>query len=123
MIFEPKHTQANQREAEVLTKALVRAGQKLGLRCRELATLLRVSGTTIGRFARAERCLKPGSKQWGIALMLVGVYQALRLHMDDDHDQIRLWMCSYNRALNSVPRDAILTVEGLTRTLNYLSGS
>jgi len=88
-----------------------------------LATLLCVSETTVGRFARGERCLKPASQQWELALMLVGVYQALCSHVDDDQDQIRLWMCSYNRALNAVPRDAVLTVEGLTRTLNYLTDS
>jgi DNA-binding XRE family transcriptional regulator len=81
VIFEPKHAQANQREAVVLTKALMRAARKhLGLRRRQLATLLCVSETSIGRFARAERCLRPASKQWELALMLVDLYQALCSH-------------------------------------------
>lgn len=61
MISEPKHGHENQREATVLTKALLRAALKLGLRRKQLATLLCVSETTIGRLARAERCLKQAS--------------------------------------------------------------
>jgi hypothetical protein len=86
VIAEPKYAQGIQREAAALTKALMRAALKhLGLRRRQLATLLCVSETTIDRFARAERCLKPASKQWELELMLVDVYQTLCSHVDNDH--------------------------------------
>lgn len=112
----------NPGEAAVLTRALLRSAISLGLGRRQLAKVICVSETTIGRFVRGERYLRPESKQWELALMLVGVYQALLPLVGGDESQMRDWMTGHNRALNGVPKESIFTVEGLARTLSYLHG-
>lgn len=115
MTHSPTHD-----SAAVVTRALLRSAACLGLGRRQLARAIRVSETTIGRYARGERHLRPASKQWELAVMVVGVYQALLPLVGEDEGRMREWMAGYNRALNEVPKDSLLTVEGLARTLSYL---
>jgi len=61
-------------------------------------------------------------KQWELALMLVGVYQALFPLVGGNESQMRDWMVGHNQTLNRAPKDSILTVDGLASTLSYLRG-
>lgn len=123
LVVQPttKEEVAGNSEAEaVLTRALLRSAIVLGIDQSSLARVLGVSEETIGRFSHGEQFLHLGSKSAEAAALIVRVYHALSSHVGDDEEQLRIWMGSYNRALDAAPRDAVLTAEGLERTLNCL---
>jgi hypothetical protein len=108
-------------EAEaVLTRALLRSAARMGFEQRSLARVLGVTEETIERFSRGDEFMRLGSEPANVADLFVRVYQALSSHVGDNEDQLRAWMDSYNQALEAPPRDAVLTGEGLERTLSYL---
>jgi Icc-related predicted phosphoesterase len=104
----------------VLTRALLGSAALLGVEQSSLAKVLGVSEETMARFSRGEEFLRLGSKPANVATLFVRVYQSLSSHVGDNQEQLRGWMGSYNRALDAAPRDAVLTAEGLERTLNCL---
>ena len=106
--------------ALVLTKALLRSAELLGLRGSRLAATLGVSEASVSRMAHGTTVLKPGSKEAELALLLVRGFRALDALVGGNDVQRRNWMTAYNRALNGVPRDLVTTVEGLVRTVAYL---
>lgn len=109
--------------AAVLTKATLRSAVLLGLSNAAVARVVGVSEATVSRMAAGERCFELGSKPAELAALLVRVYRSLDALVGNSERQRRLWMGSFNRAFNQAPRDAIETVDGLTRVVRYLDGA
>lgn len=101
---------------EVLTKAVLRAAEKLTLSNTQLAGVLGVSPSTVSRMREAP-LNKPKSTELG--LLFVRVYRSLIGVVDSDQAAAQ-WMNSHNRRLGGQPADLIQTVTGLFRTLEYL---
>ena len=104
----------------VLTKALLRAGDLLGLSSAALARVLGVSEASISRLASGMRTIDPASKEGELALVLVRVYRSLDALVGTDAEQRKAWMGGYNRALNGKPADLIERAEGLVAVVSYL---
>jgi transcriptional regulator with XRE-family HTH domain len=107
-------------EAVVLTKALLRAAELLGLRRSELAKAVGVSEATLRRYVRGESFLRERTKQWELATMLVGAYRSASTLVGHNETLLKAWTSSYNNSLNSSPKDAALSVQGLSAVSNYL---
>lgn len=107
----------------VLTKAALRSASMLGLSNGALAKVVGVSESTISRMAAGERLLELGTKPAELAALLVRVYRSLDALVGNSERQRKLWMESFNHAFNEAPRDAVLTVDGLTRVVRYLDGA
>jgi len=108
--------------AAVLTKALLRAGELLGLPASALARVLGVSEASISRLASGSRLIAPTSKEGELALLLVRVYRSLDALVGSDDTLRRAWMRSPNQALNGTPADLIRRAEGLVAVVSYLDG-
>lgn len=109
--------------AAVLAKALLRAGQQLGLKQRALAGVIGASPATFSRIANGNRVLEAGSKHWELAAMLVRVYRALAAITGGNVEAMRAWLHTHNRALGAVPAQRLQTVEGLVHVLAYLDAA
>jgi transcriptional regulator with XRE-family HTH domain len=109
--------------AAVLTKATLRAAALLGLNNAALARVVGVSESTVSRLASGQRALEPGTKPAELAALLVRLYRSLDAMVGNSDRQRQLWMGSYNRAFNAVPKDAIESADGLSRVLRYLDGA
>ena len=107
----------------VLTKATLRAAALLGLNNSTLARIVGVSESHVSRMAKGERELEIGTKPAELATLLVRVYRSLDALVGNSERHRQLWMGSFNRAFNEVPRDAIQKVEGLVRVARYLDGA
>lgn len=107
----------------VLTKAALRAASLLGLNGALLAKVIGTSEATISRIANGEKTLEGGTKPAELAALLVRAYRSLDAVVGNSDEQRRAWMNSFNRGLNAVPRDAILSVEGLVRVVTYLDAA
>lgn len=107
----------------VLTKAMLRAAELMGLNNVALAGVIGLSPAQVSRFASGQRVLTPGSKEAELALLLVRAYRSLDALVGNDDQHRRLWVGSFNQAFNTTPREAMQTVEGLVRVVSYLDGA
>lgn len=107
----------------VLTKALVRAGEFLGLPNAAVARTVGVSESHMSRMAAGKAQLEIGTKAAELAALLIRVYRSLDAMVGNNDRQRQLWMASFNRAFNQAPKDAIQKAEGLARVVQYLDGA
>ena len=108
--------------AKVLSKAVVRAADLLGLTRSTLAKVLGVSPPTITRLCAGQYTLDSRRKEWELALLLVRVYRSLHSMVGNDHTA-QQWLNSHNLGLNGRPADLIVHTEGLVRVVYYLDAS
>lgn len=107
----------------VLTKAALRSADLLGLSNAILARVIGVSESQVSRMSAGQRQLEIGTKPAELATLLVRVYRSLDAMVGNSDQHRRLWMSSFNRAFNEVPKDAIQKVDGLVRVVSYLDGA
>ena len=105
--------------AEVMTQAVVRAADRLGLTQSGLARILGVSEATVSRLAGG-RTIDPASKEGELALLLLRVYRSLDAMVGGDEHKARLWLHAKNNHLEAVPSEQIQTVMGLVNVAGYL---
>jgi uncharacterized protein (DUF2384 family) len=103
----------------VLTKAVMAAAARLGIRNNRLAAILGTSEATVSRLSGARR-IDPGSKQGELALLFVRLYRSLDALVGGDDAQARDWLHAPNFHLGGTPADRIRSVEGLVDVLQYL---
>ena len=101
--------------AVVLGKAVLRAGEVLGLSRSELGHVLGRDRTSLTRSG-----VDPASKAGELALLLVRVYRSLAVLVDDNEAQMREWLATPNRHTGGVPREQIREVAGLVTVCAYL---
>jgi len=104
----------------ILSKAVLRAAQMLGLSSASLARILGVSEASISRLAAGTRAIDPKGKEGELALLLVRVYRSLDALVGTDAAQRKAWLHSHNRALNARPADLLERADGLVAVLAYL---
>jgi transcriptional regulator with XRE-family HTH domain len=104
--------------AHVLTRAALRAAERLGLAQKDLAVVLGVSASTVSRFP--QRPLDPRSKEGELAALFVRLYRSLDALVGGQDEAARSWMHSDNTHLGSPPARLVQTVTGLVHVLEYL---
>ena len=105
--------------AAVLTKGLLNAGQRLGLRNRELALVIGASEASVSRLAR-ERVIEPASKEGELALLFLRLFRSLDALVGGDEHKARAWLHASNTHIGGVPAERIRQVEGLVDVVQYL---
>ena len=108
--------------AQVLSKAVVRASERLGIKANVLARILGVSPSTVSRLSKGAYTLDSKGKEWEFALLLVRIYRSLDSIVGND-DTARKWLNSQNRAFGVKPLDLITQTEGIVRVSTYLDAS
>jgi len=103
------------RAADVLTRALVKAGKELGLTQVDVAAVVGRDRTALSRSA-----IEPATKSGELALLLIRAYRALYVLVGGEPQQMKHWMHTSNLHLGGVPSDLIRTVPGLVRVVEYL---
>ena len=107
----------------VLTKATLRSAGLLGLSNSVLAKAVGLSEASISRMTNGAKAFEVGSKPAELAALVIRVYRSLDALVGNSEEHRRLWMTSYNRALNAIPRQAIQSAEGLVRVVTYLDAA
>ena len=105
--------------AAVLTKAVLSAAGRLGLRHRDLAAVLGASEASISRLQRG-RAIDPESKEGELALLLLRLYRSLDALVGGDDAQAQRWLHAENTHLGGVPAQRLTTVQGLVSVVEYL---
>ena len=104
----------------VLTKAVVRAADYLGLKRSELAQVIGLSTATLSRMFSGDYLLDEKTKNWELAALLVRLYRGLDAAMAGDERSIQGWMHNPNRDLHDAPVNLIGSVAGLTSVVSYV---
>lgn len=98
----------------VLSKAVLNAGQNLGLRREEIGRILGKDRSSISRG------LDPDSKSGEIALLLIRCYRSLAVIVGEDAKIMAHWFSTENNHIGGIPRDLAMTIQGLVHVTEYL---
>lgn len=114
-----EHPGSDQERAQILTKAVHRVADSLGLNHRDLAQVLGISEATVSRFGRG-RVIPYPSKEGELAALLVRLYRSLDAIVGGQPDKAQRWFRAENTHLNGIPAKRVQTVEGLVDVIHYL---
>ncbi|MDZ4095945.1 MAG: MbcA/ParS/Xre antitoxin family protein [Paracoccaceae bacterium] len=104
----------------VLTKAVLRAADRLGLTARVLSRVIGVSEPTVSRMKKGDFLLEERTKPYELAVLLVRVFRSLDAITGGDERVARAWLSGPNTALGGTPAEKIITIAGLTDVIAYL---
>jgi len=119
--FAPKRSRAS--APAVLTQAVLRSAELLGLSNAQLGQTLGVSESSVSRLVSGTRQIDPESKEGEFGLLLVRLFRSLDAMVGGDPDTRLAWLASNNRALNGAPVDLIASTVGLVNTVAYLDSA
>lgn len=106
--------------AQVVTKAVVRAAEHLGIQNSALARILGLSEPTISRMKRQGYQIAAVSKEFELAVLLIRLYRSLDSITGGDETVSGAWLKNANTALGGKPLDQIQTISGLMNVIAYL---
>ncbi|MEM0942558.1 MAG: antitoxin Xre-like helix-turn-helix domain-containing protein, partial [Pseudomonadota bacterium] len=86
----------------MLTKAVGRAAEVMGLRQAEVTEILGLSAATVSRLMRGDYTLRPAAKEFELAALLVRVFRSLDAIAGGDQTVMRAWLRAPNSALRAV---------------------
>jgi len=119
----PALTATPTKRSAVLSKAVSRAADLLGLTNAVLARTIGVSAATASRLRAGHYLLEPGTKPYELALLLVRLFRSLDAVVGGDEASLRSWMVTANRTLGGVPRDLVQTATGLVAAVDYVDAA
>jgi len=103
-----------------VTKAAVRAADRLALSNRLLAEVLGVSEATVSRMGAGTYQLAPASKPLELAVLFVRLFRSLDAIVGGDAAVARAWLRNENTVLGATPLSLIASVSGLVNVVAYL---
>ena len=121
-MLQPKSGAIPAREAAVLTEAVVRAADQLGVNARALSSVLGVSEATVSRMRRKDFLLERGTKPFELGVLFVRLFRSLDAIAGGDQSVARAWIKNPNLALDGRPLEKIATIAGLIDVIAYLDG-
>jgi uncharacterized protein (DUF2384 family) len=101
----------------LLTKALLRAAEELGLSA-DLASLLQASSEDVASLQSGARVLDPQRQEWASALRIVGLFRTL-VSLVGTTERARAWLDSPNQVLGASPVELLRTPDA-ERVYRYL---
>lgn len=108
-------------EALALTKAVVKAAQKLGLKNKVLAAVLGISEATVSRMNRGDFFLDDSkSKSFELGVLFVRLFRSLDAIVGGDEAVAKSWLNNQNSALREAPINLIQNIGGLVNVIQYL---
>ncbi|GMR23797.1 MAG: MbcA/ParS/Xre antitoxin family protein [Acidobacteriota bacterium] len=107
-------------ESAVLSKAVLRASQRLGLTQKDQARILGLSAASLSRLARGAREVDVDGKEGELALLLVRLYRSLDALIGGDEAKSREWLHAENQHLDGKPSELIRSIQGLVHVVEYL---
>jgi hypothetical protein len=118
--FVVESPQARSAQGTVLTKAVLRAADKLDVKQAALAAILGVSEATVSRMKKGDYVLHADSKAFELAVLFVRLFRSLEAMVGGDEAVARAWLANPNLALDAKPAEKIRTVPGLMDVITYL---
>jgi hypothetical protein len=115
-----RHKAAAATDSAVVTKATLRAADRLSITNKVLARVIGVSESTVSRMRRGDYPLEQGQKAFELAVMFVRLYRSLDAVVGGDDAVAGKWLANSNTALQGTPLELIQSVSGLANVIQYL---
>lgn len=117
--LKPTHPSSN--AGAVLTKATIRAADKLEVSQKILASIIGVSEAVVSRMRSGSFTLERNSgKPFELAALFIRLYRSLDAIVGGDEAVAKAWLKNENTVLQSRPIDLIQKVQGLIDVIQYL---
>lgn len=107
-------------ESAVLTKAALRAAERLQIPASQLAPIIGQSEASLSRMKSGRLTLESGSKPFEIALLFVRLFRALDAVTGGDDKVSAAWLRNLNLALGEPPLSRMRSLAGLFDVIAYL---
>jgi uncharacterized protein (DUF2384 family) len=107
-------------QAAVVTKAALRAADRLAIKSNIFARIVGISEPTVSRMRRGDYRLSREQKPFELAVLFIRLYRSLDAIVDGDDNVAQSWIRNDNTALKGRPLDLIQSVAGLTHVIQYL---
>lgn len=107
-------------KGKVVTLAVLRAADVMGLTARRLAAVIGASEPTVSRMKARAFVLADKGKPYELAVLLIRLFRSLDAVVGGDTKVLRQWLSNPNTALGGKPIDKLETISGLTDVLAYL---
>ena len=107
-------------EPAVVTKAVMRAAERLELPNRVVASVLGLSEATVSRMGAGAYQLDVNSKPFELAVLFLRLFRSLDAIVGGDVAVARAWLRNPNLALGATPIESIESVSGLVNVVAYL---
>jgi predicted transcriptional regulator len=121
MPVQAKPRQRSSNEGAVLTKATIRAADKLEVSQKVLASIIGVSESVVSRMRSGSFALERASgKSFELAALFIRLYRSLDAIVGGDEAVARAWLKNENTVLQSRPIDLVQKVQGLIDVIQYL---
>ena len=104
----------------MVSKAVLRSAERLGVSNRLLARIIGLSEASVSRMARGQFALDLGDKPYELSLLFIRLFRSLDSIVGGDEATARAWLRNENLALGGTPISLIETVPGLVNVLGYL---
>lgn len=104
----------------VLTKACIRAAERLGMTAAQLSDVIGVSEATVSRMKKGRYCLAEHAKSYELAALVVRLFRSLDAIVDGDGAVMKAWMTNANSVIGARPVEKITTIAGLVDVIAYL---
>ena len=107
-------------QGPTITKATLRAAERLGLSNKTVASIVGLSEATVSRMGSGRYVLAPNDKPFELSLLLVRLYRSLDAVTGGDDAVARAWLRNDNTALGGSPLTLVQTIQGLVNVIAYL---
>jgi uncharacterized protein (DUF2384 family) len=107
-------------DSPIVTKAVLRAADRLNVTNKVLARIIGVSEATVSRMKKGDYPLQAGTKPFELAVLFVRLYRSLDAVVGGDDRVAGAWLSNPNVALQDRPLELIQSVSGLTDVIQYL---
>ena len=119
-IRPPAAVAAQVSEGPVVTKAVLRAADRLGLSNKALAAIVGLSEASVSRMGSGRFTLSPGEKSFELSVLFLRLFRALDAIVAGDDAVAQAWLRHENAALGASPLTMIQSIPGLVHVLAYL---
>ena len=116
----PRRPSAEPASAAVVTRAVMRAADRLALPNKVLAAVLGVSEATVSRMDAGAYHLDPAGKPYELAVLFLRLFRSLDAIVGGDAAVAQAWLRNSNTALGAAPMALIESVAGLVNVVAYL---
>lgn len=114
---------APEEEALAVTEVFFNAADYLGLSGKEISQILGVSEATVSRGRSNPTYLSSDQYRiWELAILFIRAYRSLHVIVNNQSKE-KIWLNTYNSALDGIPLVLMQSVEGLVDVVRYLDFS
>jgi hypothetical protein len=103
-----------------VTKAILRAADRLGIPNKVVGSIVGLSEATISRMGSGGYTLRPSDKPFELSVLFIRLYRSLDAITGGDDAVARAWLRNDNTALGGTPLALVQTVQGLVNVIAYL---